>query len=285
LVDASEYVHFTRTAPHSALVVLSRSGRSVEIVNLLGKAKNAGARVIGITNTPDSPLSEAADAVLMLNAPFDHLVSITMYSALALVGGLLAAAVLGVLNTSLKEELDASLSAATRALPDWSRAISSSDWFSPDQVTYFLARGGGVASSYEARLLWEEAAKAPASAVGTGAFRHGPQEALTQGLRFGMWIDAERMRLEDLALAKDIRKLGGRVLIIGQNLPDDAGDLVLQLPTITPGWQFLTDIMPAQIAAENLAKVRGVDCDSFRLCPYVVEFEGGLVTRNAIKNC
>jgi len=278
-------MHFTRQAPRSALVVLSRSGRSVEIVNLLAQAKKEGVKVIGITNTRDSPLTETAEAVLMLNATFDHLVSITMYSALALVGGLLVAAVVGFLNTSLKDELDASLLAATRALDDWNRAISSSDWFSSDQVTYFLARGGSVASSYEARLLWEEAAKAPSAVVGTGAFRHGPQEAVTEGVRFGMWIDAERMRFEDLALAKDLRKLGGRVLVIGQNLPDDAGDLVLKLPTIIPDWQFLTDIMPAQIAAENLAKVRGMDCDSFRLCPYVVEFEGGLVTRNAIKNC
>jgi hypothetical protein len=33
----------------------------------------------------------------------------------------------------------------------------------------------------------------------------------------------------------------------------------------------LLDIIPAQLAAERLAGLAGVDCDSFRLCSYVVE--------------
>jgi len=36
------------------------------------------------------------------------------------------------------------------------------------------------------------------------------------------------------------------------------------------------DIIPIQIAAERLAAVRGEDPDSFRLCSYIVEDEGGL---------
>src|SRR5688500_12055669 len=38
LIEASELLRFSRLAPDSAVVIVSRSGRSVEIVNLLGKA-------------------------------------------------------------------------------------------------------------------------------------------------------------------------------------------------------------------------------------------------------
>jgi fructoselysine-6-P-deglycase FrlB-like protein len=82
--------------------------------------------------------------------------------------------------------------------------------------------------------MWEETAKAPASALTTGGFRHGPQEIVEPGLRVGLWIDAKTRREEDVALARDLRKLGTQVLTIGQGVPADAGDLVFQLPPIPP---------------------------------------------------
>jgi glutamine---fructose-6-phosphate transaminase (isomerizing) len=276
LIDASELLHFAQIRPNTAILALSRSGKSVEIVNLLPLARRAGARIIGITNTPDSPLGQEADVTLPLEAAFDHNVSVTMYSALALVGGLLASAALGDLNASVEKALAESITAAPSLMDPWSEQIAASGWLAPEAPTSFLARGGSLASCHEARLLWEEAAKASASALTTGGFRHGPQEMLRPDIRIGLWIDAERLRSEDLALAADLRRHGARVMLIGQNLPPDSADLVLTLPPIPTPWQFLTDIIPAQLAAEQLARLRGQDCDSFRICPYIIEAEGGL---------
>ena len=47
---------------------------------------------------------------------------------------------------------------------------------------------------HEARLLWKEGAKSPATAVGTSSFRHGPQEMFRKDARFALWIDGHRMR-------------------------------------------------------------------------------------------
>src|SRR5262249_22855435 len=58
--DAAELVQFTKLPPHSAIVALSRSGRSIEIVQLLSKAGPASAGVIALTNAPDSPLAREA---------------------------------------------------------------------------------------------------------------------------------------------------------------------------------------------------------------------------------
>jgi glucosamine--fructose-6-phosphate aminotransferase (isomerizing) len=276
LIDASELLHFTQMFPAAALVVLSRSGRSGEIVNLLPAAKAASAKLIAVTNTPDSPLARAADVTLELRAAFDHNVSVTMYSALALVGGLLALATCGTLADALQPALAAALGAAGERVEPWRQQVAASDWTAPGAPTYFLGRGAGRASCHEARLLWEEAAKAPASALTTGGFRHGPQEMLEPGVRIGLWIDGARLRDADLALAADLRRLGAPVMVIGQGLPADAGDLVFDLPAIPAPWQFLIDILPAQLAAEHLAGLRGADCDTFRICPYVVEDESGL---------
>src|SRR6267154_63867 len=53
LVDAAEMVQFAVIPAGAVLIVISRSGRSVEIVQLLAKARERGATVIGITNAPD----------------------------------------------------------------------------------------------------------------------------------------------------------------------------------------------------------------------------------------
>ena len=131
--------------------------------------------------------------------------------------------------------------------------------------------------------MWEEGVKSPATSMGTGSFRHGPQEIVGKDVRFGLWIDGAKMREQDLAVGRDLRKLGARVMLIGQRLPDDAGDLVFQLPEIASDWQFLIDIIPAQLVAERLARLSGVDPDTFRLCSFVVEEESGLLPKHANK--
>jgi fructoselysine-6-P-deglycase FrlB-like protein len=98
-----------------------------------------------------------------------------------------------------------------------------------------------------------------------------------EGTRFGIWIDGESTREQDLAVARDLRRLGASVMLIGQRLPADAADLVFQLPEVPAKWQFLIDIIPAQLAAESLAQLSGVDPDSFNICSYVVEDESGLL--------
>ena len=97
------------------------------------------------------------------------------------------------------------------------------------------------------------------------------------GARFGIWIDGERMREQDLAVARDLRKLGALVMLIGRNVPQDAGDLVFQMPDTPANWQFLIDIIPAQLAAEKLARLSGVDSDTFRYCSFIVQDEYGLL--------
>lgn len=279
LFDASEILHFAAIPPETALVLLSRSGKSIEVVDLLDRARAARAKVIGVTNTPDSPLAKRSDVALLLEAAFDHAVSITMYSAPALVAGLLAEASLGTLDAALADALKRGLEEAGRAIPRWRGQLEGNGWFAKEATTYFLARSGSLASAHEARLLWEEGAKAPATAMATGGFRHGPWEILKPGVRVGIWLDAERRREQDLALARDLRGRGAKVMVVGQSLPKDAGDLAFEVPALPARWQFLADVIPAQLAAEHLAGLRGADCDKFLVSSYIVQAEGGLKTQ------
>jgi fructoselysine-6-P-deglycase FrlB-like protein len=277
MLDVAELLEFATIPPDSAIIVISRSGRSVEVVNLLTKVRNRGMTVIGITNSKDGPLTKEAQISIVVPAELDHAISVNTYSTLAATAGILASSVVGSWNSALGTSLSRAVEETASAIPPWQAQIADTPWLAPGAVYYFLARGSSLGTCQEARLLWEEGVKSPATSMNTGSFRHGPQEMVAAGVRFGIWIDAERMRGQDLAVARDLRKLGAAVMMIGQNVPQDAGDLVFQLPSVPPGWQFLIDIIPAQLAAEKLARFSGVDSDTFRYCSFIVEDEYGLL--------
>jgi glutamine---fructose-6-phosphate transaminase (isomerizing) len=274
--DAAELWQFACLPPKSVVIIISRSGRSIEIVNLLVKARESGAVVVGVTNSEDGLLAREAQIPILVPIALDHAISVNTYSSLAAAAGALASATVGSFDGALSVALLRAVTAVEESLPTWQAQISESAWPAPGSIFYFLARGGSLGSCHETRLLWEEGVKSPATAMGTSSFRHGPQEMVSNGARFGIWLDGQRMRKQDLAVARDLALLNASVMLIGQELPEDTGDLALQLPQIPADWQFLIDIVPAQLAAEHMAHLSGVDPDSFRYCSYIVEDEYGL---------
>jgi len=277
LLDAAELLQFATIPADAVIIVISRTGCSVEIVHLLAKARECGAIVIGLTNSADGPLAREAQIPIVAAVKLDHGISVNTYSTLAAVAGALAYAAVGFFDDAVATTLSHAIAKTPRSIARWQDQLRHSAWLLPNSVFYFLARGSSLGSCHEARLLWEEGVKFPATAMGTGGFRHGPQEMVSVGSRFGIWIDARAMREQDLAVARDLRRLGASVMLIGQNLSEDAADLVFCLPAVPPEWQFLIDVIPAQLAAERLAGLSGVDCDCFRLCSYIVEDEWGLL--------
>ena len=276
--DAAELVQFATFPPDAILIVISRSGRSVEIVNLLVKARESGATVIGITNVEDGTLAREAQFPLVIPTKLDYGISVNTYTTLAAGVGALAAATVGSFDNNLAQSLLQALVETERAMVGWQKQIADTTWLLPNAVYYFLARGTGLGSCNEARLMWEEGVKSPATAMGTSSFKHGPLEIVAENMRVGLWIDGQRMRDSDLAVARDLRRLGASVMLIGQHLPESGADLVFRLPEVLADWQFLIDIIPAQLAAESLSRLSGVDCDSFKLCPYIVEDDSGLLS-------
>jgi len=277
--DAAELLHYTEIPRGAVLIVISRSGRSIEIVGVTRKAREAGARVIGITNVADGTLAQEADFPLVVPITLDHAISVNTYTTLALTAGILAATVTGAWNEKISAELSRAFAETEKKIPEWRKQIEISQWIAPGMPTYFLGRGTSLGSAFEARLLWEEGVKSPATANGSASFRHGPQEMIREGMRFGIWADGATMREQDFAVSRDLGKLHASVMLIGQNLPRDAAELLLELPQIPAMWQFAIDMIPAQLAAERLAQITGVDADTFRLCSFIVEDEMGLLPK------
>jgi glucosamine--fructose-6-phosphate aminotransferase (isomerizing) len=277
--ETPELLHYARFSPQSVVVVLSRSGKSIEVVHLLAKARAEGATVIGISCSQEGPLAKEAQIAIVLPTKRDHAISVNTYTSLAGATGALASVAGGRFEDPLIDQLLESIDEVAKSIPDWQARVEKSSWIDTNVSTYFLGRGGSIGTCHEARLLWEEGAKSPAAAMGTGSFRHGPQEIVSAKTHFGVWIDGAVMREQDLAVARDLQSLGARVMLVGQRLPSSPWELAFEIPAIAPEWQFLVDVIPAQLCAERFARRRGVEPDSFRVCSYIVEDEYGLLPK------
>src|ERR1039458_4933414 len=162
-------LQFAAIPSDAVIIVISRTGRSIEIVHLLAKARECGAIVIAVTNSEDGPLAQEAQVPIVIGAEFDHGISVNTYSTLAATAGALASASIGVFDDALTTSLSRAVAAAASSLAGWRQQIAESAWLLPGSVSYFLARGSSLGTCHEARLLWEEGVKSPATAMGTGA--------------------------------------------------------------------------------------------------------------------
>jgi len=277
LCDSSEFLHFTRLQQNSAVIFLSRSGKSIEVVNALSKCRAANAHVISITNSSESILARKSDVCLLTHVDFDHSISVNTYTSIILTGQLLASGLSGSFSkTAIYNSLNQTFAQIKTRIPLWQETIENSGWLDKDAYTYFLARGSSLASAFESLLIWEEGAKQPATAMTTGAFRHGPQEILNNRLNIGLWIDNQIAREYDFSLLKDLHAHDIKLLTIGYNLPPDISGLKIEMPEVLYSFQPLINIIPMQLAVEQLSRLKGEDCDSLRYCDFVVEHEGGL---------
>jgi fructoselysine-6-P-deglycase FrlB-like protein len=121
-------------------------------------------------------------------------------------------------NSNGRAALPHAIDKTPQAIEGWQKLIADPTWFAPQSTYYFLARGSSLANCHEARLLWEEDAKHPATSMGTQSFRHGPQEVVAPGSRFGLWVDPQRMREEDIAAgwlvsSCDVAGIGGHLRV------------------------------------------------------------------------
>jgi glucosamine--fructose-6-phosphate aminotransferase (isomerizing) len=277
LIEAAEVLHYCHAAYSDAiLVVVSRSGESIEITRLLSLVKGRQP-IIAVTNEPASTLAREADITLHLNSPPDEMVAVQTYT-----GTLLT---LHALASAMDNRLDQFKEEVNTIIPDLPRWISGllqkrDGWDSflrIDTPVYLLARGASYASASEGALLFNEIAKIPAIGMLTASFRHGPVELVDSNFRGLIFAPTGRTQTLNLALARDLARFGGKVRVIGPPEGDasdiDCCPILAVSELLTP----LVEIIPVQVAALRMAELRGIPPGSFRYTPQVAVDEESFV--------
>jgi fructoselysine-6-P-deglycase FrlB-like protein len=170
LTDAFAGSEFPAGREYDAVVVISRSGTTTEVLDLI---RNTSLRTIAITATQGSPIVELADETIMLDFADEQSVVQTRF----------ATTMLALLRASLGEDL-------TRAAADAETALTLEvdELAKLQQVTYVGTRWT-VGLAHEAALKQREAASAWTEAYPAMDYRHGPI-AIAQPGR-GVWIFGE----------------------------------------------------------------------------------------------
>jgi glucosamine--fructose-6-phosphate aminotransferase (isomerizing) len=272
VVDSSELLYFRSSILEleSTVLLVSRSGESVEVIKLLPVLRQAGCRVIGVTNVPGSTLATQANEAIFLNSPADQLVAIQTYTATVLALLLLA--------HPKREDMHAAIERFESWLNTWIRAADSwQEFVNANTPVYLLGRGPALGSVSEGALLFHEMAKSPAVGMQTAQFRHGPVEVVDAGFRgivFGTTADTLEL---DSALAQDLLRMGAKICWIGSGpaAPAGAGANLIVCDVSPDRFAPLLEIIPCQLLAYRMTEARGVKPGEFRWAPAITRSETG----------
>ncbi len=275
VVEAAELLHFLHPAAAGATVVMvSRSGETVEITKALPLISDHAAATIGVTNEPSSTLAREAQCAICVHSAADEMIAVQTYTATTLALLLLGYLTIQKPEPDWRPQIEAAIRGMRQAVERFEQESNSWRGFLEDAASiYLLARGPSVASALQGMLMLNEVAKIAATAMGAGEFRHGPVEIVDARFRALVFAPAGSAGALNIELARDLRALGGQVAAIG---PHEADWTVPRVPELLAP---LIEIVPVQFAALRLAEWRGFPAGQFRHGSQVTTTESGFGRR------
>jgi glucosamine--fructose-6-phosphate aminotransferase (isomerizing) len=252
---------------HNALVVgISQSGQSPDIVSVVAEGKRQGCLTLALTNDPLSPLAEAAENILDIQAGPELAVAATKtYTAELLCIAMLSAAL------SRSEESWQALA----QVPAWAEQVLKQDQAIEQMVQRFrymqrcvvIGRGFNYATVFEWALKLKELTYVEAEPYSAADFQHGPIAMVDRG--FPVMIVATQGKVLNplVEMASYLRKGLKAELVMISNDQDALGlaQSPVPLPAGIPEWLTpLISIIPAQLFAFHLTVIKGYDTEKPR---------------------
>jgi glucosamine--fructose-6-phosphate aminotransferase (isomerizing) len=269
-IETAELLYFTPPAAteNAAVLLISRSGESVEVTKVLRLLSEQKVAVLGIVNVAASTLARQASCCVNLHSCSDQIVAIQTYTATLAVFALLHAAMTGEFADAQKE-LETTVKMLEILIPRW--VAGREQWrqlLNSTSPIYILARGPAMGTAFEGALLMHETAKTPAVAMSVPQFRHGPVEVVDSNFR-AIVIRTQAATSElDGALAVDIAAMGGQVCSIHR-----VGDVPERFASIF-------EVIPFQIAAYTKAELLGLTPGEFRWATAITSSEAGFCLKS-----
>jgi glucosamine--fructose-6-phosphate aminotransferase (isomerizing) len=248
----------------SAVIALSQSGETPDVVEYVARTRERGALTVGITNDPDSALGRAADLTLALAAGPERAVaaSKTFVNELAALA-LLAAGAAGR-RAELAEsvhQVAASMRAGVDAVERAVLPVATA--FAYVGRMYVVGRGIEFATAREVALKLTETCRVAAESLTATDLSHGPVAALDA--LFPVWTIASRDESLPAVLdaAARVRSAGATIVASGNAAAEiDGAAFQLQVPEAPePILSPLLSVLPGQLFAAALAQVKGLNAD------------------------
>jgi glucosamine--fructose-6-phosphate aminotransferase (isomerizing) len=234
-------------------IVVSQSGRSPDLVTATRSARQSGARTVAIVNAVPSPVADAAEFVIPIEAGPEQAVAATK----TVIGSMAAGA---ELVAALAK--DAALASALDRLPARIERAQALDWtgMSGDlrdaSAVFVTSRGLGLGSAREMALKLAEVLRLPALGFSAADLQHGPRASLSAKTPVVMLrLNDQTSSMVD-ALAGELNHAGTRLHVCG----GPCGTLPW-LGDDDPVTDAIAMLVPAYRMIESVARQFGFDPD------------------------
>ncbi|MCH4541766.1 SIS domain-containing protein [Ochrobactrum sp. A-1] len=206
---------------------VSQSGASPDIVAAQEAAKKGGATTIAVVNVVDSPLGNAADVVLALNAGEEKSVAATksFIAAVAALSGVVASA---SGDASLQAGLQRLPEALSATRPDGREAVEN--LLLNARSLYTGGRGTAFAIALEAALKAKETANIHAEAFSLAELMHGPMRLVEEGFPIISFLPRDEAFDTNMQALKRLHSFGASIVSLS-----DAETPGFRLPSASTG--------------------------------------------------
>jgi glucosamine--fructose-6-phosphate aminotransferase (isomerizing) len=262
-----------------ALVIgISQSGESPDVVEVVARAREAGAFTVGITNQEGSPLATTPHQSLFCHAGPEHSVAATKtYTATCAILAMLAAAMPG--GEPLRAYIAHVPELAAAALRSEKIVARVAERYVHARDCVVLGRVFQYSTARETALKLEETCYIVATPFSTADFRHGPAALVERGLPVILFASPGPTAADSFALLQWLREQGADCVVIAEDerlLDLATTPIPLTLPAISDGdghgtWARLAElvapipyVIPGQLFAHYLALYKGLDPDQPR---------------------
>jgi glucosamine--fructose-6-phosphate aminotransferase (isomerizing) len=273
---ASEWIYRNPVIDRGTLVIgISQSGETRDTIQAMKLAREKGARTVAITNMMGSQITREVDSVLYTRTGLEVGVAASktftaQVSLLYLVGLKLAQCRQTLPANDMEFILDAlyDLPNKMRRFLDGDHPIEEiAQRFHQEPFFLYLGRHIGLPVALEGALKLKEISYIPTEAYSAGEMKHGPIALLEEGTP--VVVVATKIHVYDKIVSniQETRARGAHVIAIATDGNEDIqhhADDVIYVPKSPAFLQAVLAILPLQLLAYRIARLRGLNVDQPR---------------------
>ncbi len=257
------------------VVAITQSGETADTLASVREARDAGAKVMAISNVVGSRVTREADGVIYTHAGPEIGVAATKTFTAQLAAlhvlALHLAQVRGTLPrervVELWDELTGIPGKLEAVLADTSDVEACAEMYREARSSLFLGRGIGVPVAMEGALKLKEISYIHAEAYPAGEMKHGPIALIT--FEMPVVVVATRGHVYDKVVSniQEVRARGGQVIAVATEGDADIArhaECVLRVPETSEELSSIPAVLPLQLLAYRIAKLRGCNVDQPR---------------------
>ncbi len=261
--------------PDTLVVAITQSGETADTLAALRTARERGARAISITNVVGSRVTRESDGVIYTHAgPEIGVAATKTFTAQIAAVNVLAlylAQVRGRMSVAdvraVWDQLQAMPSVVESILADDAAILACAKEFDSPVSSLFLGRGIGVPAAMEGALKLKEISYIHAEAYAAGEMKHGPIALITPEVPVVVVALKGHTYEKVVSNVQEVRARGARVIAVATE--GDTGickhaEYVLFVPAVPELLSAIPAVVPLQLLAYHVAKLRGCNVDQPR---------------------